>query len=341
MNNTQIIKYNIKYNYVNNFYNNLLIENNIIKDNKEINDINDLNNIKDITLNKINFYKNIKLINDIINSNDDKTNYNNDINKLKKIDDLEQIESLDAWDEAINDDKFYINNKIARIFPYMKKFTNYGNIKIDDESFSFITIREIADLTSKIICYHLLNFNINPQKITIIDYTAGVGGNILSFCKFFQYVYAIEIDKLRCDYLINNIDIYGYKNISVINDCAIKIHNNKLIEINPSVIFLDPPWGGNDYKNSDILLLKLGEMKIEELIIDICNKFSLSNIEFTKNNCNKLIILKLPRNYDIEFLYNYLEKNNQNNYSLKKYIYIFNKMIILLCELKLDEHIIH
>ena len=146
---------------------------------------------------------------------------------------------------------------------------------------------------------------------------------------------------MRCDYLINNIDIYGYKNISVINDCAIKFHNNKLIEINPSVIFLDPPWGGNDYKNNDILLLKLGEIKIEELIIDICNKFSSSNIDFTKNNCNKLIILKLPRNYDIEFLYNYLENNKQDNYLLKKYIYIFNKMIILLCELKLDEHIIH
>ena len=319
MYNKQIIKYNIKYNFLNNLYNSSIINN----------EITNLDNIKKMTLSKINYYKNIKLI--------------DDINETKKRNDFDEIESFDAWDEAINDDKFYINNKIARIFPYIKKFSNYGSIKIDDESFSFITIREIADLISKIICFHLLNFNINPQKIIIIDYTAGVGGNVLSFCKFFQYVYAIEIDNLRSEYLINNLDIYGFKNISVINDCAIKIHNDKLIEINPTVIFFDPPWGGNDYKNNDILLLKLGEMKIEELIINICDKFFSSNIIFTKYNCNKLIVVKLPRNYDIEYMYNYLQNNKKDNYSLKKYIYIFNKMIILLCELKLklNDNIVH
>ena len=76
MNNTQIIKYNIKYNYVNNFF----IKNNFINDNRGIKDINDLNNIKDITLNKINFYRNIKLINDTIDSND-----NNNIIKLEEL----------------------------------------------------------------------------------------------------------------------------------------------------------------------------------------------------------------------------------------------------------------
>ena len=316
-NNKQIIIYNTRYNYLVKFYN---ITNLLLKKNTD--------DIKQITLNKIKNYKNIQLINNLSDT---------ELSEINEQDNMSDIDSLDAWDEAINDDKFYINNKIARIFPYMKKFNNYGNIKIDDDSFSFITIREIADLTSKIICYHLLNFNINPQKISIIDYTAGVGGNVLSFCKFFNYVYAIEIDRLRSEYLINNIEVYGFKNIQVINNCAIKIHNNKLIEINPSVIFLDPPWGGNDYKNNDILLLKLGEMKIEELIIDICEKFynNKTNIELNKNNLKKLIILKLPRNYDIEYMYNYLENNKKDEYSLKKFVYIFNKMIILVCKLKL------
>ena len=89
----------------------------------------------------------------------------------------------DAWDEAINDDKFYINNKIIRIFPVLKNTQNYSKLKIDETSFSYITIREIAEIISKIVSYHLLLYNLNPQKITIIDYTAGVGGNVLSFSK--------------------------------------------------------------------------------------------------------------------------------------------------------------
>lgn len=303
----QIIIYNNKYNihrYINNFQD---------------------NNLFNLVNEKVNYYR------ELYNSNLQIENNSQEI-----IDDND--DNLDVWDEAINDNKFYINNKIARIFPYMKKFNNYGNLKIDDESFSFITIREIADLISKIICSHLLKFNINPQKINLIDYTAGVGGNILSFCKFFNYVYAIEISKQRAEFLENNIDVYGFKNIKIINECAIEFNNNKLIEINPDVIFIDPPWGGNEYKNNDVLLLKLGEMNIEDLILNICNQFNyIENNKIEENEVvnnkikTKLIVLKLPRNYDIEHFYNKIN----NNYDLKIFIYILNKMIILICELKI------
>lgn len=258
--------------------------------------------------------------------------------------DKEIIKNCDAWDRAINDDKFYINNKIARIFPILKNFSNYSKLKIDDTSFSYITIREIADIISKIISHHLLVYNLNPQKITIIDYTSGVGGNVLSFSKFFYCVYAVEICKQRCEYLENNINVYGYKNINIINDCSIKFNNNSMIDINPNVIFIDPPWGGIEYKNNESLLLSLGEMSIEELLIDIVSKFSKFYLnkfnEYNKINYdydnynNKLILLKLPKNYDIEHLYNYIKQNNNFvNYNIKTYLYILNKMLIVICEL--------
>lgn len=243
--------------------------------------------------------------------------------------------NIDAWDEAINDDKFYINNKIARIFPIMKNFNNYAKLKIDETSFSYITIREIADIISKIISHHLLVYNLNPQKITIIDYTSGVGGNVLSFSKFFYIVYAVEICKLRCEYLENNINIYGYKNIKIINESALTFNENDMIEINPSVIYIDPPWGGNEYKNSDSLLLHLGNMSIEELLINIVQKFSIYYLNKSDDNYNnKLIVLKLPKNYDIEYLYNFIKKNNNFvNYNIKTYLYILNKMLIVICEI--------
>jgi 16S rRNA G966 N2-methylase RsmD len=251
--------------------------------------------------------------------------------------------SNDPWEDAINDNKFYINNKITRIFPTLKNSSSYSKIKIDEESLNYITIRETADITSKIICYHLLEFNLNPQKIVLVDYTSGVGGNVLSFSKYFYFIHAIEISKERSEYLQNNIELYGLKNIKVYNTCAINFNNNDLIKVNPGVIFIDPPWGGSSYKNTDNLLLSLGDIPIEDLVINICKQFSdyykelvLINPKEQKNNYNnKLIILKLPKNYDIVHYYFHIKNNNTfDNFYINSYLYILNKMLILVCQLK-------
>ena len=255
-------------------------------------------------------------------------NLNENINNENKI-------NIDVWDEAINDNDFIIKNKISRIFPQLKNPNNYSKLLIDEESFSFITIREIAELTSKIISYHLIKNNINPQKINIIDYTAGVGGNIFSFSKYFNYVYAIEIDETRANYLQNNINIYNLKNINVINDSSINFNNNDMLAINPNVIFIDPPWGGSYYRKNDLLKLSLSDVPIEELVFDIFNKFSTIEINPFDSYSNRVVVLKLPKNYDIEYFYNYLKKNTADkNYIILSYIYILNKMFILVCEYK-------
>ena len=259
---------------------------------------------------------------------------------------------IDSWNTSINDDKFIVTNKIIRIFPQLKNNNYYSKLQIDDESLSFITIREIADLTSKIICHHLIKYNINPLRTSIVDYTAGVGGNVLSFGKFFNQVYAIEIMKNRFDYLQNNINVYGYKNILCINDSSINFTYNELTKINQCIIFIDPPWGGGDYKNVDTIKLKLDNIEIEKIIIDILYIFSTNEVnnlkELTKysdnlsinshspsdtfENKNKFIVLKLPKNYDIEYLYYYIKNNNIQNYNISMYIYILNKMLIFVCE---------
>ena len=294
--------------------------------------INIINNI-----NENNYFNNEKIISD--NNYDD--NNNIDIDFDNNFDNSNNDE--DVWETVINDDKFYINNKIARIFPVLKNFNNFSKIKIDEDSFCYITIREIAEIISKIICYHLLEYNLNPQKSTIIDYTAGVGGNILSFGKYFKSIYAIEIDELRADYLKNNIGVYGYKNITVVNKCAIEFNNIDLITLNPNVVFVDPPWGGSNYKNNENLTLSLGNVQMEELVVDIVKKFSehytkiveLNPKEKNNNYNNKFIILKLPKNYNIEHFYNHIKSNNNfPNYNICLYLYILNKMIVIVCELQ-------
>lgn len=314
-------------------------------DNYYFNIINNINQNLNIisnnnSFNNENLIYNDKYDDDINNHCNDNYNdncYNNNDN------DSNSNDNEDVWDTVINDDKFYINNKIARIFPILKNFSNFSKIQIDDDSFCYITIREIAEIISKIICYHLLEYNLNPQKSTIIDYTAGVGGNILSFGKYFKSVYAIEIDELRADYLKNNIGVYGFKNITVVNKCAIEFNDMDLITLNPNVIFVDPPWGGSNYKSNENLTLSLGNIQMEELVINIAKKYSehytqivdLNPKEKNNNYNNKFIILKLPKNYNIEHFYNYIKSNNNfSNYNICLYLYILNKMIVIVCELQ-------
>jgi 16S rRNA G966 N2-methylase RsmD len=251
------------------------------------------------------------------------------------------------WDDSINDNQFILTNKIMRIFPQLKNSNNYLKLMIDDESLTYITIREIAELTSKIICHHLIKYNLNPQKVKIIDYTAGVGGNVLSFGKYFSKVYAIEIQKNRYDCLKNNVDVYEYKNVLCINDSSINFNNKFLIDVNPNVVFIDPPWGGNNYRETECLRLKLGDVAIEDLVIDIFSKLyehtikndkltiEVNNKKIYRQNIfhNKFVILKLPKNYDIEYFYETIKKNNNiPNHTICSYLYILNKMLIIVCE---------
>lgn len=340
-----IIYYEILSQYIQNkanseYFNNIYLVNNNIYYN-DINNKLQYSSILNVNImNEVNNTQQNNFINEI---NEEKLKPEADTNTPTDVDNNNEDKDEDAWESAINDEKFYINNKIARIFPVLKNFNNFSKIKIDDDSFCYITIREIADTISKIICYHLLEHNINPQKCTILDYTAGVGGNVLSFGKFFKLVYAIELDELRAEYLKNNINVYGYKNINVINGCAIKFNSSKLIETNSNIVFIDPPWGGTGYKNNESLTLSLGTINLEELVIDIVDKFStnynqilnLNPKEQYNNYNNKFIILKLPKNYDVEYFYNYIKtRNNYNNYNIVLYLYVLNKMLIIVCELQ-------
>jgi 16S rRNA G966 N2-methylase RsmD len=159
-------------------------------------------------------------------------------------------------------------------------------------------------------------------------------------------VYAIEKDKNRYEYLKNNIDVYDYKNVYCINDSSINFNNNCLIETNPNVIFIDPPWGGNIYKESQSLRLCLDNIPIEDLIIDIFTKLyefiikkdvtilEINNKKIYKQNIfhNKFIVLKLPKNYDIDFFYQKIKNSNIPKHTILSYIYILNKMLIVVCE---------
>lgn len=211
------------------------------------------------------------------------------------------------------------NNKIYidRLFPNVNELKLHNKLKINRESIMYITIPQVAEQITKIITYHTLKYFTNCAFVTITDATAGVGGNTISFSQKFKHINAIEIDQERFNYLSNNINAYRIDNISLYNDDCLDI----LPQLNNHhVIFIDPPWGGRNYKNHNKIRLHLNNFKIEDICLDLLDTEKMTCVP-------NLIIMKLPKNYDIQYIYAKFKRKICNIY-----FYELNKMIIIIIE---------
>jgi tRNA G37 N-methylase Trm5 len=202
---------------------------------------------------------------------------------------------------------------ILRLFPYLKNKEKAMSLKIDDDSLCYISIREYAAKISNIVKKHLKIINIEPYNAIVTDATAGVGGDTISFAQSFKFIYAIEMNKERAEFLTNNINVYELRNVKIYNEDCTQLLN--LIP-NHDAIFIDPPWepDGEPYQNHETIRLPLGNnYSLEEY----CNK--LMDPNFMK--CvPKLLIIKLPKNYDTLHFYKTVKNRNMYYYDLKKMI---------------------
>jgi len=134
----------------------------------------------------------------------------------------------------------------------------------------------------------IINFYTGGSLPTITDGTANVGGNTISFyLNGIQTVNAVEIDPSTCELLKNNLATYQLPTKNVYCSDYLDIY----LDLKQDVVFLDPPWGGRDYKKAAILDLYLGQTNI----IDIC-------VELMTHKRASLIVLKLPINYNLPAL---------------------------------------
>ena len=158
--------------------------------------------------------------------------------------------------DFINLIKYLNKKKLLKNF-YKKKYfklINFANInfvnlldlKINEDSYYSIT-----NYNDAIYICNLIYKLFNTKNLIITDGTANVGGNTISFGLFkFKKIYSIEINKKCYNYLNHNISCYKLNNIKTINNNYVKIF--KLLK--QDVIFLDPPWGGPNYKNREKLI---------------------------------------------------------------------------------------
>jgi predicted RNA methylase len=199
---------------------------------------------------------------------------------------------------------------IKKIFPELA-CGQYHKIKIDNKSFSYISTKQYADKISKLIIKRMEEIGLENKNITITDATACIGGNTLSFSKYFEKVIAIEIDELRAQYLRNNIKLYESDNVTVINNDCTKVN------VTQDILFYDPPWCtqcvGMNYKEVNNLTLKLGDTPIETL----CNNVAVGT---------KMIVLKLPTNYNMKYFIEKVIHKNITIVNIKKML-----IVIVVC----------
>ena len=168
------------------------------------------------------------------------------------------------------------------------------------------------------LIYKILFFNIGWWSVTpeiIAEYTAelakgcsvidgfcGSGGNVIQFSKYCSEVFAIDIDPKKIEICKNNCKIYNCEdNIHFIECDFLKIEEYKPIKVLADYIFLSPPWGGIQYKNSDIYSIK-ALMKPD--IFDIV-KVSL--------RITKYIMFYVPRTLILDELFDIVSKIKGTN----------------------------
>lgn len=135
--------------------------------------------------------------------------------------------------------------RLKRLFPlHIRNVVNF-----DDQGLYSTTEYEIAQKMTDIMvnaCW--LHTHEQAARSSIVDGTAGIGGNTFSFCTMFKRVYAMELDYTRWIMLHLNMKTLEMNNTV---DC---IHGNFLTYLEAGllrsarVFFLDPPWGGLSYK---------------------------------------------------------------------------------------------
>ena len=173
------------------------------------------------------------------------------------------------------------------MFP-QREGVDYTKLWTTDEGSYSITRRRDAE---QII--HIMKITVPEwSEKSITDATGCIGGDTLNFATMFDKVHSIELNIDNFEALKNNVGVYGFTNISLYHgDCT------DVYKWASDVLYIDPPWGGPNYRTIQNLNLFLGKIRLDEWLEDILSgPYRPSHI-----------FLKVPLNYNtkpLQFLTN-------------------------------------
>lgn len=198
------------------------------------------------------------------------------------------MKDFDGKDYKIDIKDVTMTTDLSRVFPDTEvvkgqQITNVGVYSI--------TLPEQAETISSILTTYVKAILGKESNLSIItDGTACVGGNTISFAKYFGSVISNEICPIHKDMLDNNVKAYALDNVTThLND-----YTKIMLSLHQDVIFLSPPWGGSDYRRHKEVNLFLGKINL----VNIVNKL-------IDNDAAKIIACMVPSNFN----FNYVARN--------------------------------
>ena len=166
-------------------------------------------------------------------------------------------------------------------------------IQLDDVGMFSTTAAPVAQQISK----HIANLFTPAERargLSVTDGCACCGGNVLSFarCGFFAKVTAVEFDAKRHAMLASNVK-FALRGVASppVTDVRCGSYLDLLRVLKQDVVFLDPPWGGIDYKKEKFVPLFLGDRHLADIVNDLRRDAARSG--------TKCVVLKVPRNFHI------------------------------------------
>ncbi|CAM9904055.1 unnamed protein product, partial [Phaeothamnion confervicola] len=154
-----------------------------------------------------------------------------------------------------------------------------SRLQFDEEALYSVTDQHTADLITQMV---LSLPGVDPAATTVVDSTACVGGNTISFAAAFDAVMAVELDSARFRMLRHNVAAVGRADrVTFLNADFLSVLGRP--ELCGAVVFLDPPWGGPVYKESGAVPLFLSGVPLAE----VCRRL---------RGRARYVVLKVPTN---------------------------------------------
>ena len=173
---------------------------------------------------------------------------------------------------------FTDTQRLETMFPE-KKNIDYSKLIITEEGEYSMTRRadgrRLLDKMTSVIG--------STKNKEITDLTGNVGGDTILFALHFGHVDSIELDKENYEALKNNVETFKLNNVTLHQG-----DSTKLFRWKTDVLYLDPPWGGPNYKEKKSMDLHLGKYRVDEFL----------ELILIQDWRPEYIFLKLPRNYN-------------------------------------------
>jgi len=164
-----------------------------------------------------------------------------------------------------------------------KAGVDYDQLKLTPEGEYSITKRH----DSKKIIQYMRSLVGSLKGKTIADLTGNVGGDTIMFGLNYKHVDSYEWNPENFDVLKHNVGVYDLKNVTLHQG-----DSTELFKKNVDVLYMDPPWGGPDYKEKKELDLLMGKKTVSEYLKDV------TDAEWKPG----YIFIKVPANFAFDSL---------------------------------------